>query len=68
MDFYKLESNIELGLRWLRTQAQVYPYSCSKIGLGFNFYRNLISCGIKLNWGLDGCARWRKVTITIAIT
>ena len=27
---------------------------------------NLQSLGIKWSWGLDGCARWRKVTITVA--
>ena len=26
-----------------------------------------MSCGIKLRWGLDGCAQWRAVTITITL-
>ena len=32
-----------------------------------NFHRNLKSSGMKWSWGLDGCARWRKLTITVAI-
>ena len=58
---------MELGLGWLRAVAQGYSCSCSKIELGNNFQRNSNSLEVTLSWGLDGCARWRKVTITVAI-
>ena len=56
-----------LGLGWLRAVAQCYNYSCNTIKLVSNFLNNIKSLGIKLGWGLDGCARWRKVTITVAV-
>ena len=59
-------TKIGLGLGWLRAVAQSYNYSYNKIELGSNVQNNLMSWGIKLGWGLDGCARWRKVTITVA--
>ena len=62
-----VEINIWLVLGWLRSVAQGYNYSYIKIELGGKFQRNLMSWGIKLNWGLDGCARWRKVRFTVAI-
>ena len=58
---------MELGLGWLRASAQGYNYSCSNMELGNNFQRNLMSWGVKLSWGLDGCARWHKVTITVEV-
>ena len=57
----------KLGLGWLHAEAQGYNYSYNKNELGSNLQRNSMSLEIKLNWGLDGCARWRKVTITDAI-
>ena len=39
----------------------------TKIELGSNFQKNLNSRDVKCDWGLDGCARWRKVTVTVAI-
>ena len=54
-----------MGLGWLRWEAQGYSYSYIKIELESKVERNFKSFGIQLNWGLDGCARWRKVTITI---
>ena len=56
-----------MGLGWLPAVAQVYNFSDNKIELKNNFQMNLMSWRIKLNWGLDGCARWRKVTITVAV-
>ena len=56
-----------MGLGWLRAAAQGYNYSCSKICLGFSFQNNLQSL-VKFGWGLDGCARWRKDTVTVAVT
>ena len=38
----------------------------NKIGLGRNLQNNLKSSGLNASWGLDGCARWRKVTVTVA--
>ena len=67
MEFKEVCNNIELGLGWLRAGAQAYSYSCIKMKLGNNFRMNLMSWGVKWNSGLDGCARWRKVTITVAI-
>ena len=58
---------IELGLGWLRAVAQGYNYSCIRIELGINIQTNLNGLWVKLSWGLDGCARRRKVTVTIAI-
>ena len=57
-----------MGLGWLRAVAQGYSYSYNNIDLGSNFERNEQTIGIQLGWGLDGCARWRKVTITVAVT
>ena len=56
-----------MGLLWLRAAAQVYTYSCNTIELRINFQKNLKSRGVKLGWGLDACARWRTVTITVTI-
>ena len=47
--------------------AQGYNYNYNKIELGSKFQRNVKSYGINLSWGLDGRARWRKVTSTVAI-
>ena len=47
--------------------AHGYNYSCNKIELWINFQRNLMSWEVTGSWGLDGCVRWRKVTITVAI-
>ena len=63
----ELKSNIWLGLVCLRAVARVYSHSYSKIELGTNFQKNLMSWGVTLGWGLDGCARRRKVTITVRI-
>ena len=38
-----------------------------KFGLGSSFQNNLMSCVVKWGWSLDGCARWRKVTVTVTI-
>ena len=65
--FEELESTIELGLGWLRAAAPGYSYSCSKIDSVSNFSKNLMSWGTTLGWGLDGCARRREVTITVAV-
>ena len=56
-----------LGLGWLRAVAQGCNYSYNKIKFGCNCQRKLKSLRINLSWGLDGCARWRKVTITVAV-
>ena len=66
--FKELWSNIGLGLGLLRAVAQGYNYSCSKIELARDFQKNLKSWGVTLGWDVDGCARWRKVTVTIAVT
>ena len=58
---------IGLGLGWLRAVAQGYNYSCNNIELECNFRKNLRSLEITFGWGLDGCPRLRKVTITITI-
>ena len=63
----KFWDKLELGLGRLRAMAQGYKYSYINIEVVINFQKNLTSCGIKLGWGLDGCARWREVTITITI-
>ena len=55
---------MQLGLGWLRAVAPGYNYD--KIEFG-KFQMNLNSFGIKLSWGLDGCARWRKATLTITL-
>ena len=60
-------SKLELGLVWLRAVAHGYAYSYNNIELGTSFQNNLKRFWIKLNWGLDGCARWRKVTLAIAL-
>ena len=56
------------GLGWLRAVAQGYNYSCSKIEFVSNFQRNLKSWEVECSWGLDGCARWRNVVITVTLT
>ena len=56
-----------LRLEWLRAVAQGYNYSYNKIESGSNFQNNLMSWGINMGWGLDGCARWRKITVTVAV-
>ena len=38
-----------------------------KMELESNFQKNLKNSLIKFSWDLDGCARWRKVTIAVAI-
>ena len=54
-----------LGL--LRAVAQGYSYSCIRIWLVSNFQNNLNSWGVNLGWGLDACARWRKVSVAVTI-
>ena len=54
-----------LGLGWLRAAAQSYNYSYSKLQLGCNFQNNLKRWKVNCGWGLDGCARWRKITGTL---
>ena len=54
-------------LEFVRAVAQGYNYNYNEIELGSNFRKNLKSWGVKLCRGLDGCARWRKVTVTVAI-
>ena len=56
-----------MGLGWLRAVAQGYNYNYNKIELVSNFQNNLKSWAVKLGWGLDGCARWRKLTVTATI-
>ena len=58
---------MDLGLGWLRAAAQGYNYSYNKTKLGSNFQKNFMGLGLNLSWGLDGCARWRKVTLTVTI-
>ena len=58
---------MELVLGWLRAVAQGYNYSYNKIEWWSNLQTNLKSWGVNFGWGLDGCARWRKVTITVAV-
>ena len=55
------------GLGWLRAVAQGYNYTCNKNKLVSSFENNLRSLVINMGWGLDGCARWRKVTIAVTI-
>ena len=57
--------HIGLGLGWLRAMAHGFNYIYNTIESGSNFQRNLMSWGIKFGWGLDGCARWRKVTVAV---
>ena len=66
-EFKKLWSKIGLGLGWLRAVAQGYNYIYNKMESGSDFQKNFKSYRIKLGWGLDGCARRRKVTITVAV-
>ena len=63
--FQELMCKIGLRLGWLRAVARGYTYSYNKMLLGSNFQKNLKVWGIKFGLGLDGCARWHKVTITI---
>ena len=60
-------SKLGLGLGCLRAVAHDcnYNYNYNKIELGNDFQKNLKQIVIQLGWGLDGRARWRKVTITI---
>ena len=67
MKFKELRNKMGLGLGWLRAVAQGYNYNYNKMELWNNFQNNLKSLRINLGWGLDGRARWRKVTITVAI-
>ena len=67
-EFTELVGNVGSGLGWLRAVAQCYNYRCSKIDFGSNFQNNLKSCCVNLGWGLDGSARCRKVTVTVAFT
>ena len=67
MEFLEFMNKLELGLGWLRAVAQGYNYSYNNIQLGSNFQMNLTSLGIQLDWGLDGCARRRKFTITLTL-
>ena len=60
--------SIDLELGWPRAVAQGINYSCDEIELGITFQRNLTNLGVTLNWGLDGCARLRKVTVTATVT
>ena len=66
-EFNEFRNKMELGLGCLRAVSQIYKYSCNKVELGINFQINLKSLGINWSWGSDGCAKWRKVTITITI-
>ena len=54
-----------LGLGWLRAVAQAYNFSYIKLELESDLHKNLKSWGIKFGWGMDGCARWCKVTVTV---
>ena len=58
---------MKLVFGWLCAASQGYSYSYRKMKLGSNFQNNLENCSIKFGWGLDGCARCRKVTITVAM-
>ena len=54
-----------LGLVWLRAVAQGSSYSCNGIELVSIFQKNSRSCLLTVGLGLDGCARWRNVTVTV---
>ena len=56
-----------MGLGRLRAVAQGYSYSYNNIKLRCTFQNNLMSWGLKWDGVLDGCARWRKVTVTVTI-
>ena len=56
-----------MGLGRLRAVAQGYNYNYNKIELGSNFQNSLMSCVVKFGWGLDGCPRRRKVTVTVTL-
>ena len=58
---------IGLGLGWLRAVTQGYNYSYNKTQLKQKTQMDLNRCGLKLSWGFDGGARWRKVTNTVTI-
>ena len=68
MNFKELGNNIELGFGWLRRwrrpaqspMAKEFKNFVNKIELWNNLQMNLMNFGIKCNWGLDGCARWRR--------
>ena len=64
----ELENKNGLGLGWLRAVVQGYNYSYNKIELGSNFQKHSKSWRVNWSWGLDGCARWRKVTAAVAVT
>ena len=66
-EFKELGNNIKLRLGCLRAVAQGYKYNYNSIELESNFQMNLRRSGITLSWGLDGCAPWRKITITDAL-
>ena len=66
-ELQRLGTKNGLRLGWLRAATQGYSYSCNKNVLGSNFQKNLTSWVLTLGWGLDGCARWRKVTIAVTI-
>ena len=56
-----------MGLGWLRAVAQGFNYSYNNIEGWSKFQKNLRSWGVTLGWGLDGCARWRNVFVTVTI-
>ena len=58
---------MELGLGWLRAEAQVYNYNYNTIDLCSSFQNNVRSWIAKMGWGSDGCARRRKFTIIVTI-
>ena len=58
---------MKLGLGCLCAVALGYNYSFSKIELVSNLQKKFKSWEVKLGWGLDGCARWGKVTIQVTI-
>ena len=41
--------------------------SIENMNWGLIFQNYLRSWRVNLGWGFDGCARWRKVTITVAV-
>ena len=63
----KLQRKMWLGFGWLRAVARCYNYSYSKMELWINFQMNFMSCGVQRSWGLDGCALWRNVTVSVTI-
>ena len=51
---------MELGLKLLRAEAASGARPLTRSQLWNIFQKNLKSWGMKLNWGLDGCALWRR--------